>query len=351
MKIAVIQRFLPSRSRGGAGFFAHGLCNALVKRGHAVTVWTQHPKPSDALYETKILPVSEEIQKLKLDPFVFPFDIAKQDFSGYDVLHAQGDDQWIPRRFRPKAVVRTLHASSLSDAVHNGWSLRSPKLFFMYLYFYVWEIQALLRADLVTAVSSEVCKHYPRIDRVIGNGIDASLFRAQGPKAPRPVLLFVGQMFTRKRGWLVLKAFKEKIRPALPEAELWLVTPEKTEEPGVRWFGPQDQEQLAELYPKAWVFCLPSSSEGFGRGYVEAMLSGTAAAATPNPGSVEIFNNGEFGMLAKEEELGEALLRLLSDGTLREKYRQLGLVRGRKYAWDNVVCEYEEVYEKALAKK
>ena len=46
----------------------------------------------------------------RLAPLSFPFRVARLDFSRFDLIHAQGDDQWIRRRSSPP-VVRTLHGS------------------------------------------------------------------------------------------------------------------------------------------------------------------------------------------------------------------------------------------------
>ncbi len=52
-------------------------------------------------------------------------------------------------------------------------------------------------------------------------------------------------------------------------------------------------EKLCELYQRAWILCLPSTYEGFGVPYIEAMASGTVAVASPNPGAKEILDNGK----------------------------------------------------------
>lgn len=49
---------------------------------------------------------------------------------------------------------------------------------------------------------------------------------------------------------------------------------------GVRVLGKVSLERLTEFYRRAWLFCLPSSYEGFGVPYIEAMASGTAVVAT-----------------------------------------------------------------------
>ena len=57
-KIAVFSYGLPcsGQKRGGIEQVAHDLSNALVDRGHAVTVFTYDPRPASARYETGALP-------------------------------------------------------------------------------------------------------------------------------------------------------------------------------------------------------------------------------------------------------------------------------------------------------
>jgi len=345
LKIAVIQRFLPSRSRGGVGYFTDGLCNALERRGHAVTLFSQDPAPEAALYEVVVFPRTRSIGGYPSAPLTFPFQVARQDFSGFDVLHAQGDDHWIRRSKRP-SLVRTMHGSALAEAFHNGWRLRSPKRFLMHLYFYGCELIADLRADVVVAISGDTSRYYPRVSRVIPNGVDIERFsQPQAEKTPYPSILFVGELDTRKRGRLLLEVFRESVRPRIPNAELHLVCPERVESDGVRWFGPVDAQKLARLYREAWVFCLPSSYEGFGRPYIEAMAAGTPVVATPNPGADEVLDKGQYGHIVSEEQLGETLCALLNRADLRQEYGKRGLERAKIYAWETVAEAYEQIYE------
>ena len=53
--------------------------------------------------------------------------------------------------------------------------------------------------------------------------------------------------------------------------------------PQVKRLGRVSDEELARLYARAWVFCLPSSYEGFGIPYAEAMSAGLPVVATPKP--------------------------------------------------------------------
>jgi glycosyltransferase involved in cell wall biosynthesis len=56
-------------------------------------------------------------------------------------------------------------------------------------------------------------------------------------------------------------------------------------------------------------------------------------------------------MFVDDAELGQALVRLLSDAALRETMMLRGLERSRTFGWDNVVSRYEAVFENAIAGK
>ncbi len=348
MKIALIQRFLPSRSRGGAGHFTHGLANALARRGHEVTVFSQDPAPSDALYEVR---QTGQEKSGKFGFLFFPFAAAKQDFSGFDILNPQGDDQWIPRAGRPP-LARTLHGSSLAEAMHNGLGRGSILHFLMHLYFYMMELIAVLRADHVIGISKDTGRYYPKFHGVIPNGIDTALFRRTAAlKEKDPVILFVGELNSRKRGRLLADIFLKSVRPAVPDAKLWMVSPEEISGPGIFWFTDVKQEELIRMYKAAWVFCLPSSYEGFGRGYAEALAAGTVAVAAPNPGAMEVLEDGKYGFIVPDEKLGETLVMLLKNQGLRRQFQERGLERAQDYGWDRVAEQYERAYSELLEEK
>ena len=347
IRIAAIQRFLPEQSRGGVGHFTHGLCNALQRRGHDVTVFTQDPAPRDALYHVTRLPATRPVLKFASAPWTFAFQISKQNFSEFDIIHAQGDDHLIPRSAPP--IVRTMHGSALAEAIYNGWQPRLAKRFFMHLYFYGCELISAVRADALVVVSRDTARYYPKVHDVISNGIDLNHFqRENGAKSDHPTILFVGELNTRKRGKLLLEVFWQEIRHNLPEAELWLVCPERVEGEGVRWFFAVSSEELARLYTQAWVFCLPSSYEGFGRPYIEALAAGTPVIATSNPGAREVLDDGRFGLIVPGEQLGQTLCHILTDRALREKFRELGIKRAKDYSWEKVARQYERVYHALL---
>ena len=96
-----------------------------------------------------------------------------------------------------------------------------------------------------------------------------------GEKEPTPTILFVGTYEHRKRGRLLMEVFADEVRPTMPDARLWMVCSDAPPAPGVEVLGRLTDEELAERYRRAWVFCLPSTYEGFGVPYIEAMASRT----------------------------------------------------------------------------
>jgi glycosyltransferase involved in cell wall biosynthesis len=117
---------------------------------------------------------------------------------------------------------------------------------------------------------------------------------------------------------------------------------------GVTVFGTIGVEKLAELYRRAWVFCLPSSYEGFGVPYIEAMASGTPVVATPNVGAREVLEEGKYGVLTEPEKIGETIVDLLRDEVQRNEMSRSGLQRSRQYGWDTIIAQYERLYRELM---
>lgn len=340
--VAIIQRFLPPTSPGGVGHFTDGLARALTRRGHRITVVSQDPGPGDAPYRVHrvAMPAS------RLAPLRFPWALRAVDLSTFDVVHAQGDEQWIPRRGQPP-VVRTMHGTALAEAWFNGVVGRSAKRGVMHLWFYANEWIAAARADALVVVSTSTLRWYPGRGTVIPNGVDVGALAPDGtPKSTQPSVLFVGQVDSRKRGRLLIAAMQE-VRRQVPEAELWIVgadRPGSIVEPGVQVLGPLSDVDLRHRLRAAWVMCLPSAYEGFGRPYVEALAAGTTAVATPNPGAREVLGDGRWGVITSEDALASTLVRLLRAPEERAAFESAGRVEAARYDWDVVAAAYERVY-------
>jgi glycosyltransferase involved in cell wall biosynthesis len=339
LRIAMISYYLPSGSKIGVGYQVHALANRLVDRGHDVTVLSACEPVEGARYRHRMVR-----PRGRLRTFRFATQLRRVDFSSFDVLHAHGDDYWMWRR-RARGHVRTLHGSCFEEALHIKGVVERTRMVMLGFS----EVLASLVADRTVVVSPATRRWTPWVRNVIPNGV--SLAPAVGtPRADHPVVLFVGTWGGRKRGRLLAEAFGEHVVPGLPGAELWMVSRDVPDHvpAQVKALGRVGDEELAELYARAWVFCLPSSYEGFGIPYAEAMAAGTPVLATPNPGSRYVTDEGRCGVLADEDDLGPALRRLLTDESARERYGELGRTRAEVFTLDAVTSSYETVYRDVI---
>ena len=103
------------------------------------------------------------------------------------------------------------------------------------------------------------------------------------------------------------------------------------------------------MYARAWVFCLPSSYEGFGIPYAEAMSAGLPVVSTRNPGSRYVTDEGRSGLLVDDDRVGPELRDLLLDDSRRTEYEKAGRVRAELFSLDNVVSSYEQLYREVIS--
>lgn len=334
MKIAITSLYLPSGSKIGVGYQVHYLANELVKRGHRVTVFSQTGRCDDSLYDVTAVPPGG-----RLRTFGFAAALRRHDFTDFDVLNAHGDDWFLWGVDRPRHV-HTFHGSCFAEMLNAKGLTNKLRMAALA----ACEYNALLLPDETVAVSANTRRYIPFIRHVIPNGVSLESFCPTDDKAPEPTILFVGTMHGRKRGAMLLDLFRRDIRPKVPHAQFWAVCEEKVEGDGVTWFGRVPTPRLAELFRKAWVFCLPSTYEGFGVPYIEAMASGTPVVASPNPGALEVMRQGSDGLVVPDQELASTLIRVLEDAPMRETLRAAGLARSRDFGWDRVCSRYEVLY-------
>ncbi|HVM07303.1 MAG TPA: glycosyltransferase family 4 protein [Acidimicrobiales bacterium] len=334
LRIALISYYLPSESKIGVGYWVHSYANALVERGHQVTVLSPCARPDDALYDVERVALSGANRTFK-----FALAMRHVDWSRFDVLHANGDDYWLWKR-RVPVHIRTMHGSCFSEALHiKGIKERARMLALG-----VGELLATLVADQTACVSPETRRWMPWVRTVIPVGVDLRRFTPASEKEPAPTILFVGTYHQRKRGKLLMEVFQDEVRPAVPDARLWMVCSDAPSAPGVEVLGRLSNEELVRRYQRAWIFCLPSSYEGLGVPYIEAMACGLPVVATPNPGSRFVLGGGAHGALARSSDLGQRVAELLTDARLRADMSHRSLMRARDLSLDAVLRAYEVLY-------
>ncbi len=99
----------------------------------------------------------------------------------------------------------------------------------------------------------------------------------------------------------------------------------------VRLLGFQSQAELAALLSDHHVLVVPSSYEGFGIVYLEAMSFGLPAIGTTGGGAGEIITHGLDGYLVAPEDVHSLHSYLVELHTERGKLAQMGMAARRRY--------------------
>lgn len=107
---------------------------------------------------------------------------------------------------------------------------------------------------------------------------------------------------------------------------------------------------LSNVYRGAFGFLFPSLYEGFGLPPVEAMACGVPILTSNVCSLPEVV--GDAGLLVDPLDVGsiaEGIRRLAYDSTLRETLRGKGILRTKKFSWEETAQKTQEVLRMALA--
>lgn len=106
------------------------------------------------------------------------------------------------------------------------------------------------------------------------------------------------------------------------------------------------QEVLRDLYNNSAIFVAPSWTEGWALPPAEAMTCGAALAATDIGGHRDYAIPGETALLSPPkapEELAANILRLIRDGSLRNRIARNGHEYIQQFTWEKSVDQLESV--------
>ncbi|MFN3523678.1 MAG: glycosyltransferase [Phenylobacterium sp.] len=199
--------------------------------------------------------------------------------------------------------------------------------------------RAVESADLVLCVSRDTRRHVlawsnqpPErvvvLPNTVGEGYapgDAAAARARLGLGQETVLLSVGRLDARERykgHERVIRLLPELLREHGPMA--YLIAGDGDDRPRlealardagvaahVRFLGQVEHADLPLLYRAADAFVLPSTGEGFGIVYLEAMACGTPAIGLAAGGAADALGDGDLGAAVADEDLAAAILRAL----------------------------------------
>jgi len=235
-----------------------------------------------------------------------------------------------------------------------------------------------LKARKVITVSESSANDIARLYRiprekisVVNNGVSsyfqpttdpamlAALHRRFGWPTNR-YILFVGGADPRKNHLTLLQAYA--LQASRLRSHCLIITGSPTHRFGdipanAKQLGLEDRvvcvghlsiDELRALYVHADLFVFPSRYEGFGMPVLEAMACGTPVITSAKTSLPEVA--GDAAVLIdplSPEELGEALVRVAHDASLRQTLRQKGLERVKAFTWERAaretLCVYREL--------
>jgi glycosyltransferase involved in cell wall biosynthesis len=165
---------------------------------------------------------------------------------------------------------------------------------------------------------------------VVPPGIDPR-FSPGGTKSPTPLVVAAGRLVPVKRFDLLIEALVAN-KAAHPQLEAVIVgegyrrdlLETKIHEAGAeRWIrlpGRIGDQELVDLYRRAWLLASASAREGWGMTLTEAAACGTPTVATRIAGHLDAVDEGHSGLLAdNRDELAAAIGMVLSDADLRAR--------------------------------
>jgi len=192
--------------------------------------------------------------------------------------------------------------------------------------------------------------------RTIPNGIDFDQIRATEPAADGFDVLLAGRLIEDKRVDVLLQAF-DRVAPADttlgivgdgPEREaLEQLTTTLDTADQITFLGfLDDYEDVLAHMRAADVFASPSTREGFGITYAEAMAAGCTVIGADHPDSAADEVIGDAGFLV--EPTVDALTKTLDAVLHGDRPPSDPVERARRYDWDAVAAQAETAYQCAI---
>jgi len=377
----VVPTYLPAVRYGGPIFAVHGLCRALVDRGHEAEVVTTNVDGSGTSRVPLGVPVpvdqvsvryfgSHILRRLSWAPSLAA--ALRAEIARFDVVHLHSVFLWptwaaarlarqarVPHLISPRGMLFKDLIDRRSRLAKSAW-IR------------LIERTNLEGASIIHATSDLEADELRRFEwrlppiATIPNGVDdIGDFARDEPSddvrdiaATQPYILFLGRISWKKGLDRLLRACAragsarlviagpddERLVPRLSQLARELRIGDRVR------FLPRvvldaDKEHL---YASARAFVLPSHAENFGNTVLEAMLRGRPVIVTPDVGAASIVRQCGGGLVVGGDPaaLGAALERLTNDPALALRMGTAGRCHVRdQYGWPRVAVEMEALYE------
>lgn len=370
MKIVVFgHKRIPSRE-GGVEIVAEELAARMVQLGHDVICYNRAGHHVSGAAFDGAACTSHRGIRLKTVPTLDRKGLAAVSssffaalcaaFSDADVVHIHAEGPalmcWIPRLFGKRVVV-TVHGLD--------WQRSKWKGGFAARYILLGEKAAVAFAHRIIVLSRNVQRYfldtYGRNTDYIPNGVSIP-----EPKLPKEIvalglhkddyILFLGRLVPEKCPDLLIRAFlglqtgkKLVIAGGASDTDDYVSGLKTLAEnaPDILFTGFVQGRLLEELFSNAYIYILPSETEGMPLSLLEAMSYGTCCLVSDIPECAEVVGDCALTFRTGDgEDLKEKIVYLCANPAV---VRYLGtaareLMR-RAYSWDRVTEKTMELYQ------
>jgi glycosyltransferase involved in cell wall biosynthesis len=396
----VVPTYVPAWRHGGPVAAVHGLCKALARRGHEVTVFTTNVHGSGTLDVATSVPVQVDGVTVWYFPVAFPRRLyrspalraalrrdlggsgeatgtGRRAAGGFDLAHLHSVFLW-PTAAAARAAQRQGVPYILAPrGMLVGELLRQRGRLRKRLWISLVERRTLAHAAALHVTSQLEADEAARLGlrlppvRVIANGVEPEPWDAARESelaAPvravllrRPLLLFLGRVSWKKGLDRLVAALAEVPGATLAVAgndeEGYRATLERlAAQAGVSgriaYLGPVHGADKAALLHGADLLALPSYSENFGNVVLEAMAAALPVVVTPEVGLAGAVRESGAGRVSEGDPatLAAALRALLGDDAARREMGRRGAqAAARSYGWDTVAARMEILYGEVLS--
>ena len=359
---------------GGVASHVIGLDKQLTQMGHRVKILAPISEASRnpgnrfiAIGKPYAIPVSGSIARITISIKLATRIKAVLERERFDIVHLH--EPFMPMlcsavlRFSTSVNIGTFHATEGKPGYNFCWPISR-----------IWLKKRARKLNGMIACCNEalnyVMKFLPGEYELIPDGIDLDHFSTGVDPIEEFTdgklnILFVGR-FERRKGLIYLINAYQRVKEKCPETRLIIVGSGNTtrnryktyvREKGLKdvvFTGRVSYDNLPRYYKTADIFCSPAiAHESFGIVLLEAMALSKPVIATRIPGHASWITSGGEGLLVKPgdvDELGKALLLLLTDESLRENMGDRALRTAKRYDMQNVAGQIAAYYRKAYEK-
>jgi glycosyltransferase involved in cell wall biosynthesis len=364
---------------GGVPDVVYHLSKTLIQRGHEVTVYSSDYK-LDPEYTNPLKGANIRLFHCWSHSFGFylmpgMISTIRRSLKEFDIIHLHTQ-----RSFQNIVIHHYAKKFGIPYVLqaHGSATTYFQRGIFKRIFDVLWGNNILRDSVKIIALTPIEVEQYESLgakkDRIeiIPNGIDHIEFKNLPPRGEfrkrhglldnEKIVLYLGRIHQVKGIDLLVKAFSslpqnfDKVRLIIlgPDhgylSTLRSLTKELNIDDKVLFAGPLYGRERLRAYVDAEVYVLPSVYEIFGITVLEALACGTPVIVTDRCGIADVIH-GQTGLVVPydEEQLRDAVLKLLDDDRMRQRFSQKGklLVR-EKFNWERIVEQMERLYERVI---